>query len=287
MPTIKRNFYELFFDHKAFSARKKLLLHLVGVWACFVLASFCETLHAQDKSLFEKHWFVQGTDTMPYRVLLPKNYDAGKKYPLLLFLHGSGERGNDNEKQLVHGANFFLQDSVREKFPAIIVFPQCTANSYWSNVHIRYDSVVKKRIWDFPTDEAPTTAMRLLLQLIPQVQKEYRLDKNRLYVGGLSMGGMGTFELVRRLPKTFAAAWPICGGANPSTAKMLRQPQWWIFHGLKDDVVPPELSQQMADAIRLARGKVRLTLYPNANHNSWDAAFAEKDLLIWLFSQHR
>jgi len=243
---------------------------------------------SQDKTLYEKHWYISGNDTLPYRVLLPKNFDASKKYPLILFLHGSGERGRDNEAQLIHGGDLFLRDSVREQYPAIVVFPQCPQVSFWSNVDIRYDSAAKKRIWNFPTDGEPTVAMRLLLQLVTQLQKDYKLEKHRLYIGGLSMGGMGTFELVRRTPKTFAAAFPICGGAAPATAKTLSKVKhWWILHGLADPVVPVELSKDMADALVNAGAVIRLSLYPGVGHNSWDNAFAEKDLLPWLFSNHK
>ena len=117
--------------------------------------------------------------------------------------------------------------------------------------------------------------------------KEYRIEKKQVYVGGLSMGGMGTFEMVKRNPKVFAAAIPICGGGNTAWVNQLKKSKWWIFHGAKDDVVPPYLSQQMADALKANGASVKFTLYPNANHNSWDAAFAEPDLLTWLFSQKK
>src|SRR5688572_12241475 len=98
---------------------------------CLLVFAFGQ---AQDLSLFQKKWFVQNNDTLPYRILLPVDYKASEKYPLVLFLHGAGERGSDNEKQLVHGAKLFLNDTVRRDFPAIVVFPQCKENSYWSNV---------------------------------------------------------------------------------------------------------------------------------------------------------
>lgn len=260
---------------------KKLCILLVILFSAVLV-------NAQDKSLYEKHWFIQGNDTMPYRVLLPLNFDPAKKYPLIVFLHGSGERGNDNEKQLVHGAKLFLRDSIREKYPAIVVFPQCSQSSYWSNVKFLYSDDSKKRTgFEFQAGGEPTTAMRLLMELLKTLQHDYKLNKKQLYVGGLSMGGMGTFELVSRKPKMFAAAFPICGGANEALAKKMKQPKWWIFHGLKDDVVSPEFSKKMADAIQQQGGSVKLTLYPDANHNSWDAAFAEKDLLQWLFAQHK
>lgn len=257
-------------------------------FAFLLLAAALATgLFAQDKSLYEKHWLVRGLDTLPYRLLLPPNFDTTKRYPLVLFLHGAGERGRDNEAQLTHGWKLFLQDSLRQRFPAIVVFPQCPANSFWSNVQFRYDSLAKKRTFVFSENGAPTVAMRMLEELLTDLHKKYRISKKQQYVGGLSMGGMGTFELVRRQPKTFAAAFPICGGAAPATAGKLRRVPWWIFHGLKDDVVPPELSQNMAAALKATGADVKLTLYPEANHNSWDPAFAEKDLLPWLFANRR
>ena len=126
--------------------------------------------------------------------------------------------------------------------------------------------------------------MALLVQF---VFDEYPVKKDQVYTGGLSMGGMGVFELVRRMPKTFAAAFPICGGANPATASKMKKTSWWVFHGAKDDVVPPYHSENMVAALKKAGAKVKFTLYPNANHNSWDSAFAEPELLSWLFSQRK
>jgi predicted peptidase len=240
----------------------------------------------QDFSLYEKKWLIQNKDTLPYRLLLPQDFSPDKTYPVLFLLHGAGERGNDNEKQLTHGGKLFLIDSVRKQYPAIIVFPQCARNSYWSNVDIKTDSS-GHRTFAFKTGGDPTTSMRLLEKLVDQVLHTYPVDKKRVYVGGLSMGGMGTFELVRRHPKRFAAAFPICGGASPATAKKLTRPEWWIFHGAKDDIVPYQLSEQMVNAIKAKKGTVRYTLYPDVNHNSWDNAFAEKELLPWLFAQHK
>ncbi|HYC29676.1 MAG TPA: prolyl oligopeptidase family serine peptidase [Chitinophagaceae bacterium] len=255
------------------------------IFFALFLQSLAFIASAQDKSAYEKHWMTRGKDTLPYRVLLPKNYDASKEYPLILVLHGSGERGRDNEAQLVHGWRLFLQDSIRDRYPAIVVFPQCPADSYWAQVEFSYDTVTRKTTYDFPLESQPTVAMKMLLQLLDELEDKYKLDDDRYYVGGLSMGGMGTFELVRRKPRMFAAAFPICGGANPATSNKLDKTAWWIFHGLKDDVVPPHHSQEMADALKAAKAEVKLTLYPDANHNSWDPAFAEKDLLPWLFSK--
>jgi len=241
---------------------------------------------AQDLSLYEKQWFVKNNDTLPYRVLLPENYDASKKYPLIYFLHGAGERGNDNEAQLTHGAKLFLREDVRKNFPAIVVFPQCPRESYWSNVKIERDSS-GKRVFLFAESGNATHAMELAQALLKDLMRKYPIDKKQVYVGGLSMGGMGTFEIVRRNPKLFAAAFPICGGANPATAAKLKHVSWWVFHGAKDDVVPQSCSDVMVEALKKVNASVKYTVYPEANHNSWDPAFAEPELLSWLFSNKK
>jgi predicted peptidase len=256
---------------------KKLLL--------IILAGFINAAQAQDISLYEKKLYISGNDTMPYRLLLPVDFDASKKYPLVFFLHGAGERGNDNEKQLVHGANFFLKEEVRTKYPAIVVFPQCAENSFWSNVGFKMDN--GQRTFLFQEAGEATPAMKLAQELLRSLIKTYPVAKRQLYVGGLSMGGMGTFEIVRRNPQLFAAAIPICGGGNTATASSLKKTKWWVFHGGKDDVVPPQLSEEMVQALKKVKASVKFTLYPNANHNSWDAAFAEPDLLSWLFAQKK
>jgi predicted peptidase len=241
---------------------------------------------AQDLSLYQKRWLVQGADTLPYRVLLPEGFDSAKQYPVLFFLHGAGERGNDNEKQLTHGARLFLLPENRRSFPAIVIFPQCSRESYWSNV-LRLHNEKGERKFEFIADGPATRSMELVQQLVTYVVKDFPVKKNQVYVGGLSMGGMGTYELVRRMPGLFAAAFAICGGAHPATAAKLKSVDWWLFHGAKDDVVPPEATQVMNTALKKTGANVKFTLYPNANHNSWDPAFAEKDLLPWLFSKKK
>lgn len=253
---------------------------LVSLLFCFL------TNFAQDLTLYEKYWFVKNNDSLPYRVLLPENYDAAKKYPLIYFLHGAGERGNDNEKQLIHGSKLFLKEGVRKNFPAIVVFPQCPEESFWSNVKIERDSS-GNRVFIFQEDGAPTKAMVLAQGLLKDLMQKYPVNKKQVYVGGLSMGGMGTFEIVRRNPKVFAAAIPICGGAAPATAGKLKKINWWVFHGAKDNVVPQSCSDVMVEALKKLKAPVKYTIYPEANHNSWDAAFAEPELLSWLFSHKK
>ena len=257
----------------------RLLLPLM-VFAC------TSALQAQESTLFEKKFFAEGKDTLLYRVMWPKNYTAGKKFPVIIFLHGAGEKGNDNVKQLTHGARFFERDDVREQFPAIVIFPQCPADDSWANYKIGRDST-GKRTFAVQPDQPATTSLQLVEKLIRHYKKEYKADRKRIYIGGLSMGGMGTFEITRRNPKLFAAAFPICGATDASIADDVKKISWWIFHGAKDDVVPPASSIAIAAALKKEKADVRFTLYPEANHNSWDPAFAEKDLLPWLFSKKK
>lgn len=243
------------------------------------------TTMAQDFSEYNADLLIHRGDTLPYRILFPKNYDPKAEYPVVFFLHGAGERGNDNEKQLTHGAKLFANDTVRQEFPAIVVFPQCPADSYWSNVDMQTQSNGRREFY-FSTGGKPSDGMRLFLRLVKRILKNEAVDKERVYIGGLSMGGMGTYEALRRKPKLFAAAFAICGGDNTANVAKYAHVPLWIFHGEKDDVVPPMHSRVIVRELQRLGGDPKSTFYPDANHNSWDSAFAEPDFLPWLFS-HR
>ncbi len=236
---------------------------------------------------YEKKELRTNEDVLPYRIMFPEGFDASRKYPLILFLHGSGERGNDNEKQLVHGASFFGSDNNRKKFPAIVIFPQCKSESYWAKVDFSMNEDGSRELYFDPSGE-PTSPMKLVLELIDHYLSEPYVDKHRVYLGGLSMGGMGTFELLYRKPEIFAAAIPICGGGNPEKiAPKVKKVKIWAFHGEADQVVKAGLSIKMVEALRKASADVRLTLYPEVGHNAWDYVFKEEELLSWLFSIRR
>jgi len=242
---------------------------------------------AQSDVDYAEAFYTNDGFVLPYRILYPKNFDPQQSYPMVLFLHGSGERGSDNEKQLVHGGSLFSNLEYREKFPAIVVFPQCPQEGFWARVSFNQkpDSTVA---FDFTPNDPPTPSMKTTISLMDSLSDLSYIDANRIYVGGLSMGGMGTFEIVGRKPEFFAAAFPICGGGDPELAKSYAKTvPFWIFHGAKDDIVPPELSERMVKVLKSRGGEVRFTLYPEANHNSWDSAFAEPELLPWLFSKSK
>lgn len=240
----------------------------------------------QSASPYEPKEFVDKSgNVLPYRILYPKNYDKKKKYPLVLFLHGAGERGNDNEKQLMHGSKLFVER--QDDYPAIVIFPQCPEGNFWASVVTNRGSSSVSR--DFDYQKYPIKwPLQAVLDLVKQTQKTEAVDKNRLYIMGLSMGGMGTFEAIARQPKLFAAAMPICGGGDiASVNAYAKRLPLWVFHGDADDVVGVEESRRMVRALEAAKADVKYTEYPGVKHNSWDNAFAEPDYLAWLFAKSK
>lgn len=217
---------------------------------------------------------------LPYRLLVPENYDPNERYPLVLFLHGAGERGEDNRRQLVWGADMFTDAATREAFPAFVVVPQCPENRTWSAPDLRE---LRRR-----QSEEPTPQTRAVLEIIAQLEQEYAIDASRRYVMGLSMGGYGTWDLITREPEMFAAAVPICGGGDVEAAGRAATVPVWAFHSSDDNVVPVEQTRAMVRALRDAGGRaVTYTEYADAGHASWVPAFENAGLLPWLFSQRR
>ncbi len=252
--------------------------HFLGL---FLLLGFLT--NAQEESAYKKEVFVKAADSLPYRILYPQDFSEDKTYPLVLFLHGAGERGNDNEAQLAHGGDLFLQPEVRENFPAIVVFPQAPKEDYWAQVDVNRQ--VNPYELTFKGEEGPTVSLQLVMALLDTLSTKSFVDNDRIYVGGLSMGGMGTYELLQRRPDTFAASFVICGAAEAEDMEKLPKDfNIWIFHGEQDDIISPEYAKTLARVINSNGANAKLSLYPNDNHNSWDSALAEPYLLPWLFS---
>lgn len=259
---------------------KKLLLLL----SCLLIIS--SMLKSQSDTILAAYEAAnfQGSSGMqlPYRILLPQGYDKTKaqQYPLLLFLHGAGERGSDNASQLVHGASLFLEQ--QDRFPAIVVVPQCREDDYWAQM-IKADG---ERYFNFA--ETPNPGLGAIIELVGHLQEKEAVDPHRIYLMGLSMGGMGTFELLARKPDTFAAAVPICGGTNPALLPIYAgQVPLWIFHGADDQVVKAKQSRRIVERLEELGHPAKYTEYPGVTHSSWDNAFAEPDLLPWLFSHRK
>jgi predicted esterase len=401
----------------------------VGLAMIVLLLSALGAPAAELKDFEARQYKDADGNVLLYRLYKPKDYDPSKKYPLILFLHGAGERGNDNTAQ-VRDALHWAKDSVQKQQAAFILAPQCPAvqpafqvygtakpfdqtyNDYgkaaageWKsyklalgkqptgakhfltlinssdaraatpaagefrNIKVYEDgagattalnleklvfgrkegrgvakksddgstialsgdvrikapleyTVTPRTVLEFEfrssaqgtchaigvdSDEfldyrwanmdwsakkgsagkEPSTPMRLTLEVLEQLRKEFNLDDKRLYVTGLSMGGYGTWDVIQRHPALFAAAAPVCGGADESSAARIKDIPIWCFHGGADNVVPPERSRNMIAALKAAGGEPKYTEYPGVGHNSWDRAYSEPELAPWLFAQHR
>lgn len=234
---------------------------------------------------FEAETFTDSTgQELQYQILKPADYDSTKSYPVVLFLHGAGERGSDNFSQLKWGVSHFVEPKMREKYPAFIVAPQVPEEEYWATL----ESIRDISTYVQPMAEEPSKPMALTIEMLDKLQRDYAIDADRLYVTGISMGGFGTFDLIQRYPKKFAAAVPICGGGDTSRAFMLSELPIWVFHGTKDEVVDPKFSRAMVDAIRLAGGSPGYTEYPDEGHvGAWVQAYSNPHLYEWLFSKER
>lgn len=251
--------------------------------ALCLLMALC--LYAQDTyAEYEQKVYVSSQgDSLKYRLLRPETEKPGEKYPLVLFLHGAGERGNDNQKQLVHGGQMWLNPVNRAEHPAFVLFPQCPTEDYWA-YHSRPKSFVPG---EMPQSQEATPIFSTLMQLLDTYLAMPQVDKDRIYVMGLSMGGMGTFDLAIRYPEVFAAAVPICGTVNPERLSAAKDVKFRIYHGDADNIVPVEGSRQAYKALKAAGADVKYIEFPGVNHGSWTPAFNDLELMDWLFSQKK
>ncbi len=249
----------------------KLRLLLLGLF-CFALAVRGDDFEAREFSS------ADGAK-LQYRLLQPTKIEPGKKYPLVVFLHGAGERGADNKAQLKNGVGAFAKADSREKFPCFVFAPQCPKDKKW--VEMDWSGATGTA----PADPGPTG--RLVLAAVEALAKEFGTDPDRLYITGLSMGGFGTWDFITRFPEKFAAAIPVCGGGDKTKAAAAKPVPVWAFHGIEDKVVLPVRSQEMIAGLRAAGGIAALTEYPGVAHDSWTMAYSEPNLLPWLFAQRR
>lgn len=217
--------------------------------------------------------------TLPYRLLSPAKAAAGTKYPLVIFLHGAGERGTDNEKQLVHGMNEFASDDIMAKYPAFVVVPQCPDGKRWVEVDWTLDS------HQMPAQ--PSEPMSSLFELIDSLIKTRPIDTRRIYITGLSMGAFGVWDAVQRRPELFAAAAPICGGGDPVLAKQIHFVPVWAFHGDEDKTVKVSRSREMIEALRNLDEEPKYTEYKGVGHDSWTRTYKDPALYEWLFAQRK
>ena len=245
----------------------------------FVAIFLCvntQSVFSQSSSRFSFEKYIDKGDTLRYRQLYP-DADTFRKYPLVIFLHGSGERGNDNEAQLKWGVMNFATDENMMRHPAFVIAPQCPQNMSWSNFSRT----------DMKLQPTPTKPMELLIGLIRQLIKTQPIDSTRIYITGLSMGGYGTCDAIERYPHLFAAAVPVCGAGDTSKAASIARLPIWIFHGAEDPAVNPVYSLYMFQALTRAGAHPGFTQYPESGHFSWLGAYSDPVMMEWLFRQHR
>lgn len=210
---------------------------------------------------FERNFSTTISKTIGYRyhLYIPDIDKPEKGFPLLLFLHGAGERGNDIESVKIHGLNNMLK--TLNPLPFIVISPQVPDGAWWDS--------------------------DILYALIDHTMATYPIDRNRIYVTGLSMGGYGTWDLITKYPERFAAAIPICGGGNWLSVDRAKNIPVWAFHGDADTVIPIDRSVEMVEALRQAGGDVKLTIYPDTGHNAWTPTYRNKEIYQWLMQHQR
>jgi predicted peptidase len=237
------------------------------------------TPSALDQERFAKLTYVKGSDTLQYRLAYPIDYDARKKYPLLLYLHGNGERGSDNQTPLLRVPAALISATGLQRYPCFMLVPQCP----------------KKQVWvDFPhfpkslgTSAQPTRPAQLTLSLVDELVHQLAIDTDRMYITGYSSGGEGALDLLTRRPTLFAAAIPVCSVSDTSQARSISTIPVWLFHGSADSVNRAEYSRLMVASLRQHGGNPIYTEYRGAGHNIVQQAYAEEGLFDWLFRQKK
>lgn len=215
-----------------------------------------------------------------HRVLRPAAVEPAAKYPVVLFLHGAGERGSDNEKQLKYLPTWLADPEIRRRYPCFVVAPQCREGGRWAD----FDWKDKT---SSPQKAEPTVDLAAAVAALDAVMKAEPADPDRVYLTGLSMGGYGSWDLAARMPERFAAVVPICGGGDEATAVKLSKLPIWCFHGADDEIVPVERSRSIVEAVKAAGGNVHYTEFEGVRHDSWTPAYRDPATLEWLFAQKR
>ena len=215
-----------------------------------------------------------------YRLLKPAAIAPGARYPLVIFLHGAGERGNDNLNQLKYFPTWIAQPSARQAHPCFVLAPQCRDDQKWADVDW-------SKIESTPLSATPTVDMLAVIAALEETIRREPVDPTRIYLTGLSMGGYGSWDLAARMPDRFAAVLPICGGGDEATAAKIKDLPIWCFHGDADTAVRVERSRTMIEALRAAGGAPKYSELAGVGHDSWTPAYRDPEVLAWLFAQKK
>jgi len=263
------------------AARKSLIhtLALASVLAALFVAPTSAAELTQDDVDFRKLTLTKSkNERLNYRLFVPLGYDAHRKYPLVLFLHGANGRGSDNIKQLTGGnqlgTHFWISREVQNTFSAFVLVPQCPVGQSWSE----------------PDLNRPSDILLMVMDALYKTEREFSIDPDRLYLAGQSMGGLGVWSLIQTYPGKWAAALILCAYDNFSNVLGITMVPLWLFQGDQDPVVPIDTVRQMVRTLRRQHADFRYSEYRHVGHEVWTHAFAEPDLLPWLTShvrQHR
>ncbi len=258
---------------------KRIFLALIMVMA--MCSTFAQQSNEQLRSQFAKCYYTDTCGTvLPYRLLKPQNVDTTKQYPVVLFLHGAGERGNDNETQLTYMDKIFGSSNFRQKYPCYVILPQCAENFRWCETD-----------WTLPSHTMPDTIsvyLNAANQLLDSIVDAVNGDTSRLYITGMSMGGFGTWDLISRYPQKFAAAVPICGGADLDMACILKDMPIKTFHGSTDKLVKVTRTRNMTIAIHKCGGnKIDYTELTGKGHLIWNQVYNMPSTFQWMFAQKK
>ena len=248
-----------------------------AIWALMLSALLLGSASAQEtRDGFRARVFTgaSGID-MPYRLFIPKAYDTGGPFPMVMYLHGGGGAGADNVKQIsggnTNGTHIWTTPENQAKHPSFVVAPQLPGSNRWNN----------------PDPVSLSKYAQLATELVRTLRQEFNIDPARIYLTGQSRGGWGTWDIITKRPDLFAAAIPLCGGGNPSAAAAIRDLPIWAFHGARDSTVPVERSREMVEALQQFGSKVKYTEYPEVAHAVWEKAYFELELIDWLFAQRK
>lgn len=252
---------------------------------CFVASAHAEQVGTLGEFEVHRIVFTGGEyrdEPFQYLVLPPPGgAEAGKTYPLVLFLHGAGERGNDPQKLLIHFPTQMAQPEWRTKFPCFLVVPQCRDGKQWVNAPWSDKEST-------PLAVEPSDQSQMAMAVLDEARGNLPVDPDRIYLTGLSMGGYGAWELAMRRPELFAALAPCCGGGDESQAARLKDLPVWTAHGDGDTVVWPIRTRRMVEAVKQAGGKIQYTEYAGVGHNSWTPFYADVNGVVpWMFEQRR
>jgi predicted peptidase len=249
------------------------------IMRALLIASLIGTCSMQAASPEAREWKAPDGTLIKFRWSIPEKTEPGKTYPLVLFLHGSGERGSDNKSHIRHSVMRIIQGGEKLNEPCFLIAPQCPEDEWWAPFDSKFT---------FLSDASkPNKLLDAIIVLTDEIMADNAIDRKRFYVTGLSMGGFATWDLLGRIPEKIAAAVPICGGGDPSLAVKFKDVPIFAFHGDMDSEVPVAATREMIAALERAGGKPKVTYYPGLGHVCWHDVYKDPETLRWMFAQRR